>query len=160
VNRNLGRHLKINANAGYTYNLYSPYDIEVNRFRNGSSVNARIQFTYARETLWNVTGNIQFNRFANPQGTVRSSLNMVMGGQYRFLDKKLTVSGQIVDPFTQQRYRTVTEGLNFTTESQSMTLTRNFRITVGYSLSNTGKKGKKKAEAPATKKPKRNSLHS
>jgi outer membrane receptor protein involved in Fe transport len=143
VNHNLGRNLKVNANAGYSYNLYSSYDIEVNKFRNGGSVNARIQFTYAQATLWNITGNLQFNRYANPQGTVRSNLNMVLGGQYRFLDKKLTVSVQAVDPFVQQKYRTVTEGVNFTTESMSMTQTRNFRITLSYALSNTGRIGKK-----------------
>ena len=136
VNLPITKSLRMNANASYTFNKYSDFDIEVKRYRNGSSANAKVNVTYAPSPVWNLTGNLSFNRFANPQGSVRSNVNMVFGGQYKFFKRRLSFAVQAVDPFVQQKYRTVTEGLNFTTESQSLTQTRNFRFTLSYNLAN------------------------
>ena len=130
------RKFRVNMNAAYTYNKYSAYDISKNRYRNGGSVTAKMNLSYTPNPIWNVNANLSFNRFANPQGTVRSTVNMVFGGQYKFMRKRLVAALQIVDPFFQQTYTTRTEGVNFSTESMSFTRTRNYRLTLSYNFSN------------------------
>jgi hypothetical protein len=56
------------------------------------------------------------------------------------LNKKLTATFNIIDPFTQQQSRTVTYGTNFNLESYNTTQTRNYRLTLGYSFTKTQKK--------------------
>ncbi len=130
----LSKKSKVNISFGYTYNVYSNYDRVVNRFRNGgsfySSVNGNYQFT----ELLGSNANFTFNRFANPQGSVRNTLSMNLGVQRKFLQKRLTVSVNIIDPFRQQQNRNFTYGTNFNLESFSATQTRNFRIAIGYNL--------------------------
>jgi outer membrane receptor protein involved in Fe transport len=142
--------LRLNFNAGYTFNEYSEYDINVNRYRNGGSWNSRLNLAITPSTLWNFNGNINFNRFANPQGTVRSSVNMQFGMQYKMFDKRLVIALNVIDPFIQQEYRTFTEGTNFNLESYSYTQTRNYRLTLSYNFSNMHNK-KRTGEKDALK---------
>ena len=128
---------RLNFNAGYTFNQYSAYDININRYQNGGSWNSRLNMAVTPSDLWNFTGNLNFNRFANPQGTVKSTVNMQLGVQYKMLHKKLVIALQAIDPFIQQEYVTFTEGTNFSVESYSYTGTRNYRITLSYNFSNT-----------------------
>lgn len=132
--------LRLNMNGGYTFNKYSTYDIEINKYQNGGSVNGRLNLAYTPTDLWNFTGNFNINRFANPQGTVRSTVNMQFGLQHKLFNKRLFVSLNIIDPFVQQEYNTFTEGTNFSVESFSFTQTRNYRLTLSYNFSNTRKK--------------------
>ena len=162
LNLNLSKGFRMNANASYTINLYSKYDREVLRYRNGASINGRINLIYAPIPEWNVTSTVQINRYANPQGTVRSTISTIFGGQYRFWKRKLSATAQVVDPFIQQTYVTVTEGVNFRTESRNLTRTRNYRLTLSYHFSNTpvssskSKGGQRRSEKPsAGKKPAR-----
>ena len=64
------------------------------------------------------------------------------------LNKKLTATINIIDPFVEQRNKLMTYGTNFILESSSATQTRNFRLSLGYSLAKTPKKkpGTKKAQ--------------
>jgi Outer membrane protein beta-barrel family len=125
---------KVNLSLGYTYNVYSSYDRRVNRFRNGGSFYSTLNGNYQFSELLGSNANFTFNRFANPQGTVRNTLSMNVGMQRRLLQKRLTVSINIIDPFRQQQNRNFTYGPNFSLESFSATQTRNFRIAVGYNL--------------------------
>jgi outer membrane receptor protein involved in Fe transport len=131
---------RLNFNAGYTFNEYSQYDIEVNKYQNGGSWNSRLNLAFTPTDRWNFTGNLNFNRFANPQGTVRSTVNMQFGLQYKMLQKKLVISLNAIDPFIQQEYLTFTEGTNFRVESYSYTGTRNYRLTLSYNFSTTQNK--------------------
>lgn len=144
MNLNLSKGFRMNANASYTINRYSTYDREVNKYRNGASINGRINLIYAPVPDWNLSSTLQINRYANPQGTVRSTVSTIFGGQYRFWHKRLSATVQIIDPFIQQKYVTVTEGRNFRTESHSLTRTRNYRFTLTYHFSNTPVAKKKK----------------
>jgi hypothetical protein len=93
----------------------------------------------------NFTGNFTFNRFANPQGLVRWTVSMNIGAQYKFFKKKFIVTVNTIDPFIQQRYRSITYGRNFINETYSTTRTRNYRITLAYTFNRAAKK-------PASKK--------
>jgi len=138
MNLDMSRGFRMNGNASYTYNRYGTRDILVNRYRNAASIFGRVNLTYApHPQVWNTTASVGLNRYANPQGTVRSTVNMVFGAQYRFLKRRLIVTAQAVDPFIQQEYRTVTEGTNFRTEGYNLSRTRNYRLTIGYNMSGT-----------------------
>ena len=158
MNLNLSKGFRMNANATYTINLYSKYDQEVNKYRNGAAINGRVNLVYAPIPEWNVTSTVQINRYANPQGTVRSTVSTIFGGQYRFWNRRLSATAQVIDPFNQQTYMTITEGVNFRTESRNLTRTRNYRLTLSYHFSNTPSSGSKskskqrKPEMPVTRK--------
>ena len=128
--------LKLDANMTYTYNRYEKAVIEANRFRNGGSLQARLGFNLNPSPLWSLSANLSMDRIANPQGAVRSTVGTVFGGQYRLLQRRLTLALNLTDPFFQQRYRSVTEGARFRTVGYSLTRTRNVRLTVAYSFSN------------------------
>ena len=67
--------------------------------------------------------------------------------QRKFLDKKLIVTFNIIDPFLQET-KNFTYGTNFTLQSFSTAQTRNFRLSVGYNFTKTAKK---KVAVPAKK---------
>jgi hypothetical protein len=131
---------KANLSIGYTYNVYSLHDRLVRKFRNGGSLYSTLNSSYQFSDVLNASGSFTYNRFANPQGTVRNALSMNVGVQQKFFKKKLNVSLNVIDPFTQQENRTFTYGSNFNLESYSTTRTRNFRIAVGYIFSKKVKK--------------------
>ena len=131
--------VKLDGNITYTYNRYEKQVVEANRFRNGGSLQARMGFHANPSPLWSVSANLSLDRIANPQGAVRSTLSTVFGGQYRLLQRRMTLALNVTDPFFQQRYRSVTEGVRFRTEGYSLTRTRNIRLTVGYSFNNQKK---------------------
>lgn len=123
---------RLNLNGGYTFNKYSAYDITVNKYRNGGSVNAKLNFTYVPAELWNVSANLGYNRFANPQGTVRSTVSMQFGAQRKFFKKKLIMALGLIDPIIQQGYNNTTTGKNFIVNSMGTTTTRNIRLSGTY----------------------------
>jgi hypothetical protein len=136
----LNKHWKVNLSASYTYNEYSNFDKTVRKFRNGGSLTSNFNTNYIIRDNYSVTGSFTFNRFANPQGTVRSNLSMNLGMQAKLMKKKLTFTVNIIDPFVQQQNRTFTYGTNFSLENYSSTRTRNFRFTVGYSFTKQSRK--------------------
>lgn len=89
-------------------------------------------------------GNVRFNRFAAPQGTVRSSVSMNLALQARLLNKKVVVTLNLIDPFFRQSTHTFTYGTNFALENYSSAQTRNSRLSLGYSFMKTVKKLLKK----------------
>ena len=130
----IARKWRTNMSASYTFNQYSEFDRTVNRYRNGGSFTSNISSTFTPKDILNFTAGFTVNRFANPQGFARWNWSMNTGVQKKFFEKRLTVTLNMIDPFTQQRTRTFTYGPNFNLESYNTTTTRNFRITLGYNL--------------------------
>jgi len=137
----ISRHTRVNFSASYTYNTYSEFDKNVRKYRNGGSITSNLNGNYNIKDLYVATGSFTFNRFANPQGSVKSSLSMNIGLQAKFLKKKLTANLNIIDPFFHQENRTFTYGTNFNLESFGSTQTTNYRFSLAY---NFAKKQKKK----------------
>ncbi len=133
---------KINLSLGYTYNVYSRHDRDVRKFRNGGSFFSTLNSSYQFTDLFNSNASFTFNKFANPQGSVRTALSMNIGAQQKFFNKKLIISLNIIDPFRQQQNRIFTYGTNFTLESYNIQQTRNFRIAASYIFSKNIKKKK------------------
>jgi outer membrane receptor protein involved in Fe transport len=136
----LTKKLRVNLSASYTYNQYSAFDRSYNHYRNGGSFTSNINSTFTPKDVWNFTGSFTFNRFANPQGYARWNWSMNTGIQRKLLDRRLTITFNLIDIFSQQRNRNFTYGTNFNVESFSETRTRNFRLTVGYNFTKVAKK--------------------
>jgi len=141
----INKKAKVNLSLGFTYNVYSEHDRTVNRYHNGGSVFSTFNSSYQFTDLLNSNASITFNRFANPQGTVRSTLSMNIGVQQKFLKKKLVVSLSVVDPFRQQQNKYFIYASNFNLESYNTTKTKNFRIAVSYLFNKKAKKGGREA---------------
>ncbi len=130
----ISRKLRANVSASYTYNKYDSFDKEVRKFRDGGSFTSNFSTNYNPTDLWTFTGAFSFNRFANPQGTVRSNVSMNMGVQRKFFKKKVILTVNATDPFVQQQNRVFTYGPNFNLESYSRTQTRNYRVALSYNF--------------------------
>ncbi|NML23658.1 outer membrane beta-barrel protein [Pseudoflavitalea sp. G-6-1-2] len=139
--------LRINLSVSYTYNRYSSFDRERNKYRDGGSLTSNFNGNYVPTDVWNFTTGITYNRFANPQGTVRSNLRMNLGVQRKLFKKKLVITFNVVDPIAKQEYHSFTYGATYNQESFSSTNTRNFRLTVGYNFTQLGKSKKKPAQS-------------
>ncbi len=153
----INKKAKVNVSLGYIYNVYSAHDRTVNRYHNGGSVFSTLNGSYIFNPLLNANISITFNRFANPQGTVRSSQSMNIGVQQKFLKKKLLLALSLIDPFRQQQNKYFTYASNFNLESYSTTRTKNFRIALSYIFSKNVKKSSRAAliksiKTPAVKK--------
>jgi outer membrane receptor protein involved in Fe transport len=138
--------LRANFSAGYTINEYSSFDREVNKYRNGGSFTSNLNASYSPEDVWNINTNFTYNRFANPQGTVRSNLGMNIGIQRKFFNKRFIVTVNAIDPLFQQENLSFTYGPNFNLESMNSTNSRNYRLTLGYNFIRGVSKEKAKAE--------------
>lgn len=138
----LSRKLRLNFSASYSYNKYSVYDRTVNKYRNGGTFTSNFNGTWSPIDVWNFTASCTYNRFANPQGTVRGNMSMNLAVQHKFFNKKFIVTVNAIDPFFQQKNNVFTYGSNFNLESYSSTQTRNFRLTLSYSLNKVPKRAK------------------
>ncbi|MGE5519191.1 MAG: outer membrane beta-barrel protein [Candidatus Dadabacteria bacterium] len=136
----INRKLRLNLSASYTYNEYSDFDKQTRKYRNGGSLTSSISSSYTYKDLYSATGNFTVNRFANPQGSVRSTLSMNLGVQARVLKKKVTIALNTIDPFIQQKNHVFTYGTNFNLESFSSTQTKNYRVSLSYNLTKSKKK--------------------
>ena len=138
----ISKKAKANLSFGYTYNVYGVYDRTVRYFRNGGSFYSTLNGSYQFTDLMNANASFTFNRFANPQGTVRNTLSMNIGVQRKFFKKNFIVTVNIIDPFRQQQNRNYTYGSNFSLESFNTTNTRNYRIALSYVFKKKVKKNK------------------
>ncbi len=136
----LTKKLKLNASASYTYNRYSEFDRTVRKFRNGGSFTSNLNASFIPTDLWSITGSFNLNRFANPQGYARWNTSMNLGLQRKFFHKRLIVTVNAIDPFSNQQRRIFTYGTNFNLESYSNTRTRNFRLSLAYNFTKIQKK--------------------
>jgi len=136
----LNKHTRVNLSASYTYNTYSEFDKAVRKYRDGGSFTSNLNGNYIWKDLYTATGSFTYNRFASPQGTVKSSLSMNVGLQAKMIQKKFTVTLNVIDPFVQQQNHSFTYGTNFNLENYSTTQTRNYRLTLGYNFARSQKK--------------------
>ncbi len=136
----ISRKLRVNFSANYTYNQYSLRDRTLNKYRNGGSFTSNLNSSFTPTDIWNVTTSFTFNRFANPQGTVRSNISMNLGFQRKWLNKRLVTTINFIDPFRQQKNTSFTYAPNFKLETYNSTQTRNIRFTVAYNFNNAPKK--------------------
>lgn len=132
----LFKKLKMNASASWTYMRYSPYDILIRKFRNGFSLATTIGHNWTPNDRWNLTSNFTVNRFANPQGYARWNSSLTLGVQRKLLSKRLTLAFNAIDPIVNQQRRNFTYGPNFEVENYSITMTRNYRLSIAYNFSN------------------------
>lgn len=128
------KRFRVNGSVGYTFNQYSDREKTLYKYRDGGTFYTSVNYTYTPSNVLTFEGSTRYSSFADPQGRSRSNLNMNLGVQKRFFDRRLIVSINVVDPFTTQQYTTNTYGTNFSIESFSSTNTRNFRLTVSYQL--------------------------
>lgn len=136
------RQLRVNASMGYTMNRYSDAEKTLYKYRDGNSFYSSFNYTFTPSNVLTFEGSVRFSNFANPQGRSRSNVNMNLGVQHRFFDRRLIVSFNAIDPFTTQRYTTYTYGANFNLESFNSSNTRNFRLSVSYQLNRVVQKSK------------------
>ena len=140
----VSRAFRLNLGASYTYNQYSAFDRLTNDYHDGGSLYTNFNLNYTPTKDWNLTGSFLLNRYANPQGSSSSYVNMNMGIQRKFFDKKFIVTLNVTDPFIQQHSTTYTYGTEFNLESYNSTQTRNFRLTLSYDLNHVIDAGRNK----------------
>lgn len=138
---------KMNGSAAYTFMAYSAFDRLTRNFRNGGSFHFQFNLNYVWANLYSVTGGLNFNRLANPQGQVRSSLSTAFGMQAKLLQKRLIVSLNLVDPFFPSQYRSFTYGTGFLQEKDGLTQTTNLRLSLAYVYNGSRKKDKSRVQS-------------
>lgn len=131
---------RMNVSVGYTYNQYSSREKQLYAYRDGGTLYTTCNFNFTPTNLMTIEGAARYNNFSDPQGRSRSSINLNMGLQRKFLDRRLIVAFNVIDPFTAQQYLTITQGPKFYIESLVATTTRNFRVSISYQLNNASKK--------------------
>lgn len=145
--------LRVNWSASYTFNRYTNFDTaRKTNFRNGATLTSNFNGNWVPTDVWNVTTGITYNRFANPQGSVRSNLRMNFGVQRKLFKKRLVITVNLIDPVVKQEYRSFTVSDGFDQESFSSTNTRNYRLTIGYNFTQLGKKKSAVKKSGASKK--------
>jgi ferric enterobactin receptor len=130
---------RINTSMGYTYNQYGEAEKLLYKYRDGGTFYTSFNYSFTPTNVLTFEGNARFSSFADPQGRSRSNLNMNLGVQRKFFNRRLSVSFNAIDPFRVQQFTTYTYGSNFSVESFNSTNTRNFRIAVRYQLNKTVK---------------------
>ncbi len=138
----ISKKVKVNASASFIFSKYSDFDKTVRKFRDGGSFTSNINSSFTASDVFNITGSFNVNRFANPQGYARWNTSMNLGIQRKFINKKLVITLNAIDPFANQQRRIFTYGTNFNLESFSSTQTRNFKISAAYNFTKTPKKKK------------------
>jgi len=125
---------RMNGSAGYTFNQYGTAEKLLYKYRDGATFYTSLNYNFTPSNLLSFEGTARYNNFADPQGRSRSNLTVNLGVQRKFLDRRLIVSVNIIDPTTQQQFQTFAYGANFNLESFSSSNTRNYRIAISYQL--------------------------
>jgi len=128
------KRFRINTSAGYSYNKYGEEEIKLYKYRNGGTFYTSLNYSYTPNSLTTLDGNARYSSYADPQGRARSNLQMNIGVQRKFFNKRLIVSINAIDPIKVQKFVTYTYGSKFTLENFNSTQTRNFRISFAYQL--------------------------
>ena len=138
----ISKKFRMNLSTGYTYQQYSETQKVLYKYRDGGSFSAGLNYSYAPNPLTLLEANNRFTNWASPQGVSRSNINMSLGIQRKMFKKQVTVGLLAIDPFRIQRYQNTTYGPNFSIESYSESITRNFRLTVSWQISKNVVKSK------------------
>ena len=132
--------IRVNTSAGYTYNKYGEEQIKLYKYRNGGTFYTSLNYSYTPTSLTSLDGNARYSSYADPQGRARSNLQMNLGIQHKFFNKRLIVSLNAIDFVRRQRLVTYTYGAKFNLENFNSTNTRNFRFSVAYQLNKVAEK--------------------
>jgi outer membrane receptor protein involved in Fe transport len=138
----ISKKFRMNLSTGYTYQQYSETQKKLYKYRDGGSFSAGLNYSYAPNPLTLLEANNRFTNWASPQGVSRSNINMSIGIQRKMFKKQMTVGLLAIDPFRIQRYQNITYGTNFSIESYSESITRNFRLTISWQISKNVVKSK------------------
>ncbi len=126
---------KINISAGYNFTEYSDLEKQLYRYQDGGTFYTTFNYSFAPDNLTVIEANNRYNNYASPQGRTHSNINMSLGIQRKFFDKKLVVSFTAIDPLGLQKYNGITTGSNFIVESYSESNSQNFRLSFNYQIS-------------------------
>jgi hypothetical protein len=137
------RALKFNLGLNYIYSAYGAYDKAVNKYQDNGSFYTNFNVNYIPAKLWNLSLSCLYNRNGNPQGVSTATVNMNLGIQRKFFQKRVIVTLNVSDPFVQQNNTTQVHGANFNLQSYSTTQTRNYRLTLAYDWNRTLDRGRK-----------------
>lgn len=132
--------IRLNTSAGYTYNQYGEEQIKLYKYRNGGTFYTSLNYSYTPTSLTSLDGNARYSSYADPQGRARSNLQMNLGIQHKFFNKRVIVSLNAIDFIKKQKFVTYTYGSNFNLENYNSTNTRNFRLSISYQLNKVVKK--------------------
>lgn len=138
----ISKKFRMNVSTGFTYQQYSETQKVLYKYRDGGSFYAGLNYSYAPDALTLLEANNRFTHWASPQGVSRSNITMSIGIQRKMFNKQLTVGLLAIDPFAIQRYHNFTYGTNFSIESYSESITRNFRVTLSWQVSKNSIKSK------------------
>jgi ferric enterobactin receptor len=83
---------RVNGSLGYTFNQYSETEKALYKYRDGGTFYTSVNYTFTPTNVLTFEGSTRYSSFADPQGRSRSNLNMNLGVQRRFFDRRLIVS--------------------------------------------------------------------
>lgn len=135
--------LKINLGLNYLYSHYGAYDRTVNKYEDNGSFYTNVNLSYTPTPLWDFNVTCLYNRSGSPQGVTTATVNTNFGLQHKFWKKKLIVTLNVSDPFTEQSTTTTTHGTDFNSLAYSTTQTRNYRLTISYNWNGSIDRGRK-----------------
>jgi hypothetical protein len=135
--------LKLNVGLNYIYSRYGTFDRTVNNYQDNGSFYTNVNLNYSPKPVWNFNITCLYNRSGSPQGVTTATVNTNLGIQHKFWKKKLIVTLNVVDPFTQQSSTTTTHGTDFNTTAYNSTQTRNYRLTISYNWNTSIDRGRK-----------------
>jgi hypothetical protein len=135
--------LKVNIGLNYLYAHYGQYDRTVNNYQDNGSFYTNVNLNYTPTKVWNFNISCLYNRNGNPQGVSTATVNMNLGIQRKFWNKKLIVTLNVTDPFIQQSTTSTTRGTDFYLQNYSTTQTRNYRLTLSYNWNSSIDRGRK-----------------
>ena len=131
----LNKQWRLNFYTGYNYYQYSSEQKALYKYQDGGTLYSSFSFTYSPDQFTIFDANTRYSKYANPLGSSTSSIFMAFGVQRKFLDKKMVVAVNAVDPFGLLKYSSYTNATNYIVESHSESNTQNFRLTISYQLS-------------------------
>lgn len=160
---NLATEHSYGAEFAGSYALYKWWKLDgsLNFFRaitNGGNLDASYQSdtyswfarTSSRFTFWkNTDAQVRANYEApqkTPQGSRRAIATLDLSFSKDILNNNGTLVFNVIDVFNSRKYRSITEGTNFYTESSSQGRLRQFNLTFNYRLRQAKKKMKDGSE--------------
>lgn len=126
--------IRVNSSLSFTHNQYSEEEKIRYRYVDGNTLSSALNFNYTPNTLFTIETNFRYSQFADPQGRSRSNLATNFGFMHKFVQKRLQVSINIIDPFSTQQFTTITTGSNFYIESFNNANTRNYKLAISWQL--------------------------
>ncbi len=142
--------VRVNLSTGYTYMYYRQSLRQQFGYRNGGSFYSTVNYNLTFSGVFSMDGSIRYSNWADPQGRSRSNVNTNFGVQHKFLQRRLILSFNVIDPFTPQENISRTVGQQFTLDAFRSSRTRNFRLSIAWQLnkillatvpSSSGKRG-------------------